>query len=57
MKQKQDLQLFDKRTIDRMIERGLLTEKEYKAFLQSLPDKQDNAETVRVEQGKEDGNT
>jgi hypothetical protein len=33
-----DVRLFDLRTIERNIKRGLITRKEYERFLKSLPD-------------------
>jgi hypothetical protein len=33
-----DVRLFDQRTIERNIKRGLITRKEYERFLKSLPD-------------------
>jgi hypothetical protein len=37
-----DVRLFDTRTIERNIKRGLITRKEYERFLKSLPDGADN---------------
>jgi hypothetical protein len=37
-----DVRLFDLRTIERNIKRGLITRKEYERFLKSLPDAADN---------------
>ncbi len=33
-----DVRLFDTRTVERNIKRGLITRKEYERFLKSLPD-------------------
>jgi hypothetical protein len=33
-----DARLFDTRTVERNIKRGLITRKEYERFLKSLPD-------------------
>ncbi len=33
-----DVRLFDQRTVERNIKRGLITRKEYERFLKSLPD-------------------
>lgn len=38
MTQNIDPKLYDKRTYERMISRGLLTKQEYDLYLQSLPD-------------------
>jgi hypothetical protein len=38
MTQNIDSKLYDKRTYERMISRGLLTKQEYDLYLQSLPD-------------------
>jgi hypothetical protein len=37
-----DVRLFDLRTIERNIKRGLITRKEYERHLKSLPDASDN---------------
>ena len=37
-----DARLFDLRTIERNIKRGLITRKDYERFLKSLPDVSDN---------------
>jgi len=37
-----DIRLFDLRTIERNIKRGLITRKDYERFLKSLPDASDN---------------
>jgi hypothetical protein len=36
-----DVRLFDLRTIERNIKRGLITRKEYERFLKTLPDSAD----------------
>ncbi|MBN2576467.1 MAG: hypothetical protein JXP73_18030 [Deltaproteobacteria bacterium] len=36
-----DARLFDVRTVERNIKRGLITRKEYERFLKSLPDATD----------------
>jgi|SaaInl4_150m_RNA_FD_contig_81_506817_length_1403_multi_3_in_0_out_0_2 hypothetical protein len=41
--------IFDKRIIDRNIERGRLTEEEYETHLKALPDEADKAEEIVVE--------
>lgn len=38
-----DVRLFDLRTIERNIKRGLITRKDYERFLKSLPDASENA--------------
>ncbi|MBO6940254.1 MAG: hypothetical protein JJ863_35100 [Deltaproteobacteria bacterium] len=45
-----DEQLVDRRTVDRNIEKGLLTRKDYEAYLGKLKDSEDNAETVSLEE-------
>jgi hypothetical protein len=37
-----DVRLFDLRTVERNIKRGLITRKEYERHLKSLPDASDN---------------
>ena len=38
-----DARLFDLRTVERNIKRGVITRKDYERFLKSLPDASDNA--------------
>jgi hypothetical protein len=40
---------FDKRTVDRYIEKGLVKRADYDTFLKGLPDESANAEWVEVE--------
>jgi len=46
--------IFDKRIIERNIERGRLTKEEYEEHLKALPDEAEKAEeiTVEVEEGE-----
>jgi len=44
-----DARLFDLRTIERNIKRGLITRKDYERFLKSLPDASDK--TIPAESG------
>jgi hypothetical protein len=44
-----DIRLFDLRTIERNIKRGLITRKDYERFLKSLPDASEN--TLPAEAG------
>jgi hypothetical protein len=37
-----DARLFDLRTVERNIKRGIITRKEYERFLKSLPDAAEN---------------
>jgi hypothetical protein len=37
-----DVRLFDLRTVERNIKRGLITRKDYERFLKSLPDASEN---------------
>jgi hypothetical protein len=37
-----DVRLFDARTVERNIKRGIITRKEFDRFLKSLPDATDN---------------
>ena len=46
-----DVRLFDLRTIERNIKRGLITRKDYERFLKSLPDASEN--TLPVEAGSQ----
>ena len=41
-----EVRLFDARTVERNIKRGLITRKEYERFLKSLPDMADNVATT-----------
>lgn len=41
--------LFDVRTVERNIEKGLITRDEYKEYLESLDDSADNAESMEAE--------
>jgi hypothetical protein len=38
--------LFDKRIVDRNIQKGLVTKEQYQKFVKSLPDDESNAEWV-----------
>lgn len=40
-----DVRLFDCRTVERNVKRGLITRKEYERFLKSLPDVADRIVT------------
>ena len=44
-----DERLFDVRTIERSIRRGLVTRKEYEKFVKGLPDVTEKAITAEVE--------
>jgi len=46
-----DARLFDLRTVERNIKRGLITRKDYERFLKSLPDAADN--TLPAEAGSQ----
>jgi len=48
-----DEQLVDRRTVERNIEKGLLTRKDYEGYLGKLKDAEDNAETVSLEEEEE----
>lgn len=48
-----DLTKFDKRTRNRQIDKGVLTQKECNAFIKSLPDDADNHEEVPYEEAEE----
>jgi hypothetical protein len=41
-----DVRLFDLRTVERNIKRGLVTRKEYERFLKSVPDASENIASV-----------
>ena len=45
-----DEQLVDRRTVERNIQKGLLTRKDYEGYLGKLKDVEDNAETVDLEE-------
>ena len=44
-----DDQLFDRRVVERNIEKGLVTREEYEDYLEGLDDTEDNAETIEAE--------
>jgi len=44
-----DVRLFDLRTIERNIKRGVITRKEYERFLKSLPDASDKVAPSEAE--------
>jgi hypothetical protein len=44
-----DARLFDLRTVERNIKRGLITRKEYERFLKSLPDSAENVIPAETE--------
>lgn len=44
-----DVRLFDLRTVERNIKRGLITRKEYERFLKSLPDATENVAPAETE--------
>ncbi len=41
--------LFDLRTVERNIEKGLITREEYQEYLDSLEDRADDAESIEAE--------
>jgi hypothetical protein len=44
-----DVRLFDLRTVERNIKRGVITRKEYERFLKSLPDAGENVAPSEAE--------
>jgi hypothetical protein len=44
-----DVHLFDLRTVERNIKRGLITRKEYERFLKSVPDAAGNVAPAETE--------
>ena len=44
-----DERLFDRRTVERNIDKGLITREEYDEYLESLEDKADNADVMEAE--------
>lgn len=46
--QKKD-RLFDRRTVDRNIAKGLITQKEYEAYLTKLDDREDQSTPIKAE--------
>ena len=44
-----EVRLFDLRTVERNIKRGLITRKEYERFLKSLPDAAGNVAPAETE--------
>ena len=51
---KNPVRIYDVRTLERNLRRGLLSKKDYEKFLKSLPDRSDNAAPVRPEEGGDD---
>jgi hypothetical protein len=49
-----DVRLFDLRTVERNIKRGLITRKEYERFLKSLPDAAENVAPAETEPAVEE---
>lgn len=47
--QDKDDRLFDVRTVERNIDKGLITREEYEEYLANLPDAAENAETMEAE--------
>ncbi len=47
---KLDAQLVDRRTVERNIEKGLLSREDYQAYLKGLADAEGNAEVVDLEE-------
>jgi hypothetical protein len=43
---------YDVRTLERNLRRGLISRKEYEKYLQSLPDRAENATAYRPEEGR-----
>ena len=50
-----DEKLVDRRTVERNIQKGLLTQKDYEGYLGKLKDAEDNAETVSLEEDEPAG--
>jgi hypothetical protein len=48
MSKKYDETLVDKRTVKKLISKGLLTDKDYDEYLKSLPDESKNYDTIKV---------
>ena len=46
-----DVRLLDKRTVQRHIQRGALSESEYKRFMQDLTDLEASTDTVQIKPG------
>lgn len=49
LKKAMDEKKFDSRLIDLNVQNGKLTEKEYQEYLKTLPDSQDNAVKLQIE--------
>ena len=49
LKKAMDEKKFDSRLIELMLQRGKITEKEYQEYLAALPDLQENAGKISVE--------
>jgi len=47
--------LFDQRTVEKNIRRGLVTRKQYDTYLKQLADASDNAEYISIEDPEDDG--
>ena len=48
-----DAQLVDRRTVDRNIQKGLLTREAYQSYLDGLSDAESNVELVSLEEEEE----
>ena len=49
-----DFRLLDKRTVQRHIQRGALSESEYKRFMQELTDLESSTDTVQIKSDDSD---
>jgi len=53
MKKDADLSKFDKRVANRLIERGIVKEKDYTKFMDELPDVSKKKEIITVEYSRQ----
>lgn len=49
LKKAMDEKKFDTRLIESQLQNGKITQKEYEEFLKTLPDSQDNAGSISIE--------
>ena len=53
MSTRDDLKLYDVRTLERNMRKGLITKKDYEKYLKALPDREANAAISKPDESKE----
>ena len=48
-----DSKMYDVRTLERNLRKGLINKKDYEKYLKALPDRADNAAISKPDEGKE----